>query len=724
MIRVDCARERIFSSHMSSDTPMIKKLGMFGGVFTPNVLTILGVIMYLRLGWVVGNAGLLGAIAIILLAKSITICTGLSLSSVTTNIQIGAGGAYSIISKSLGLETGGSVGIPLYIAQTLSTALYIVGFTEGWVWAFPEYPPWLVAMLVWLIVLTISSISASFATRIQYLVMIVLALSIVSFLATPELPGGNVSLLGSFEEAQFWEVFAVFFPAVTGILAGANMSGDLANPRRAIPLGTMSAIVVTMAIYLVIAYVAATAGTLSELRANQMFMVEKARWEALVVAGILGATFSSALGSMLGAPRILQALAEDGIVPFHSVLAEQTAANNPRNATFFTGMIIAVALTFDLNTLASLITMFFLITYGVLNAVVFIQQSMRIISFRPTFRIPRLVSLLGAVGCVLVMLLIDPLFSAVAFVIIAFLYVWLIRRGLEADWGDIRGGMFLLLAERASRIADKFPKHKISWKPDLLVPIEDPQVWAGPLFFIKSITYPSGSIFAFTMTSEEQAQEKFAALNRLMQPLKEHILVNSVVIDDDDFFRGARLVIQTLRGGAFRPNTLFLTISDDAKNDLVIDQLAMIATHHGLGLILLNQHPRTAFGMHQYVNLWLRDKSPNWHLAILIALHLQLNWNGKINLLTATEEDSAEETRRLYDFLQYVSDQARLPAMTEMHVLTGTFQQALHLAPRADIHIFGLSTNEVPVSFARQVSRWANASCIFVQDSGLESAMV
>jgi len=118
-----------------------EKLGVFGGVFTPDVLTILGVIMYLRLGWVVGNAGFLGAVAIIVLAKLITISTALSMSSITTNIKIGAGGAYSIISKSLGLEAGGSIGIPFYISQTLSAALYIVGFTEGWLRIFPAHPP-------------------------------------------------------------------------------------------------------------------------------------------------------------------------------------------------------------------------------------------------------------------------------------------------------------------------------------------------------------------------------------------------------------------------------------------------------------------------------------------------------------------------------------------------------------------------------------------------------
>lgn len=713
-----------FTQKHPAEAPRIQKFGAFGGVFTPDVLTILGVIMYLRLTWVVGNAGLLGAIVIILLAKSITICTGLSISSVATNIHMGAGGAYSIISKSLGLEAGGSVGIPLYIAQTLSAALYIVGFAEGWLYIFPHHPDWLIRSLAWLILLTISSISAAFAIRIQYLVLTILGLSIVSFLFSPAPPVPEIVSIGSFEEADFWHVFAVFFPAVTGIMAGANMSGDLKDPRRAIPRGTMGAILVTMVIYIAMAFVAARVGTPEELRGNQMFMVDHAWYGPLVLAGILGATFSSALGSMLGAPRLLQAVAEHQIVPFHALLAAKTASNEPRNATFVTGGLIAIALFPDLDTLASLITMFFLITYGVLNMVVFIQQSMQIISFRPTLRIPRLVSLYGALSCLFMMLLIDPIFSTVAFVIIILLYVWLVRRELDPEWGDIRGGVFLLLAERASRITDRFPKHKISWKPDLLVPIEDPQIWAGPLFFIKSITYPSGSIFAFTMANEEQTKEKQEAMDDLLGPLREHILVNAVVIEEEDFSVGAKLVIQTLRGGSFRPNTLLLTVSDSSNDDATLLQLSRTASKYGMGVIILNQHPRMAFGMHRKINLWLRDKSPNWHLAMLIALHLQQNWHGKIHLITVTEDESPEEEQRLHDLLLYTSDQTRLPSTTVSHVLRGSFHAVVQSAPRADINIFGLSSDEVPIDFVRQAPEWVKSSCIFVKDSGFESALV
>jgi solute carrier family 12 sodium/potassium/chloride transporter 2 len=702
-------------------SPKNTKLSTFGGVFTPDVLTILGVIMYLRLGWVVGNAGLLGAIAIILLAKSITIATSLAMSSITTNIKIGAGGAYSIISKSLGLETGGSIGIPFYISQTLSASLYIAGFTEGWLAIFPMHTPEIVFIATWLTLIVIAYISTAFAIRVQYIIMVIIALSIVSFLLSPNEIETSKNLVGNFEDANFWQVFAIFFPAVTGIMAGANLSGDLKDPRRAIPIGTLSAIGVTLIIYLSLAYGFYLFAGPTELRSNQMIMVDKALWGPLVLMGILAATFSSALGSIIGAPRILQALAQQKTIPLNSFFSQKSKNNEPRNAMLFTsGIIIVTLFVGDFDSLAALITMFFLITYGTLNLIVFIQQSMNIISFRPTFKVPRFVSLYGAIGCIFIMFLINPVFSLVALVIIVGLYVWLTRKGLKANWGDIRGGMFLALAERASRIAAKFPRHHVAWKPDMLIPIEDPKLWAGPLLFIRNISYPSGSLFAFSVKNEA-VEETEEAIEELLEPLdKEGILVNSTVLEDQNFLHGTKLVIQTLKGGTFRPNTLFLTLGNNEQKDNNITSLVNIASRFGLGVLILRQHSRMAFGMQKDINLWLRDKSPNWHLAMLIALQLQLNWEGKINLVTVAQ--NSEEETRLFKFLNRLSDRTRLPSLTEFHVLHGSFEDALTKAPRADVNIFGLS-DELHFDFMRNTPEKIKSSCLFVKDSGQESAL-
>ena len=700
----------------------------FGGVFTPDVLTILGVIMYLRLGWVVGNTGFLGALAIILLAKTVTICTGLSMSSITTNIRIGAGGAYSIISKSLGLEAGGSIGIPFYISQILSAALYVIGFTEGWLLIFPDVSPMLVSIAVWVVLLMISGISTHFAIRTQYLIMFIIVGSLVSFLATPALPQTHLPLIGEFEDADFWQAFAVFFPAVTGIMAGANMSGDLRDPRKSIPLGTMSAILITLLIYVGLAYFCAWKIPMEELRSNQMVMVEYALYAPLVIAGLLAATFSSALASLIGAPRILQALSEQKTVPFHQIFVKKTAKNEPLNAIIFSALVMLVAIVAgDLNALATLITMFFLVTYGTLNLIVFIEQSIKIPSFRPTFKIPLFVSFWGAFSCFSLMFFINALFSVVAFLVIVGLYSWLSRKELKADWGDIRGGILLALAERASHLADQFPRHQICWKPDLLVPIDNPSVWVSSLSFIRSITYPSGSIFAFTIHTGEKNPEEdkrkkeeiHRELKNLLTPLSaEKILANYTIIEDQDFLHGAKLVIQTLKGAIFRPNALFLTFGKDQTNDPMLQTLVSYARMGQIGTILLHQHPRMAFGMQKNINLWLRDKSPNWHLAVLLALQVHLNWSGQIHLITVAP---LGEEERLYQFLEHLSDQARLPFMTEFHVLTGNFEEVLAEAPKVDINILGLG-EECDLDLMRKISEKVNSSCLFVADSGHENA--
>ncbi|UCG27347.1 MAG: hypothetical protein JSV24_10265 [Bacteroidales bacterium] len=706
----------------SSPSGGVRKFGTFGGVFTPDVLTILGVIMYLRLGWVVGNAGILGALAIIFLSKSISICTGLSMSSITTNIKIGAGGAYSIISKSLGLEAGGSIGIPFYISLMLSAALYIVGFTQGWLWIFPDHPPIVVSFITLGILLVISYISAHFAIRIQYLIMGIIALSVLSFLLTPNDPVENNQLIGTFENAGFWEVFAVFFPAVTGIMAGANMSGDLRDPRRAIPLGTLTAIGTTLLVYIILALFAWRYISPGELRDNQMALTDNALVRPIVIIGILAATFSSALASMVGAPRVLQALAEQKTVPAHRFFSRRTRNHEPRNAIVFTAACLAVALLAgDLNALATLITMFFLITYGMTNLVVFIQQSMKIISFRPTFKIPPFISFTGAAGSIIIMFLINPVFSIVAITTIVVLYIWLGRRGLKADWGDIRGGMFLVLAERASKLAARFPRHQISWKPDLLLPVDDPKVWTGSLVFIRNIIYPSGSIFAFTVT-DKNTTETEKALNELLEPIQnQNILVNSTIIEDNTFLHGAKLVIQTLNAGALRPNTLFLTIGKSDGKDYIIKELLNHSGKFNMGTIILRKHQDLGFGRQKNVNLWLRDKSPNWHLAMLIALQLIQNWDGRLHLITSTTNES--DIGRLYRFLENISDQARLPSLTEFLVLTGDFEDNLIKAPRSDINIFGMP-EDPDFNFMRESAERIKSSCIYVKDSGTESALI
>jgi hypothetical protein len=319
------------------------------------------------------------------------------------------------------------------------------------------------------------------------------------------------------------------------------------------------------------------------------------------------------------------------------------------------------------------------------------------------------------------MFLINPVFSVIAIIIIIALYSYLTKKGLQSKSGDLRGGMFIVLAELASRIASKFPRHNVAWKPDLLIPIEEPKVWSGPLLFIRNIVHPSGSIFAFSVRNNDTDQTR-KSLNELLKPLREgRLLINSAVIQDEDFLHGARLVIQTLEGIPFRPNTLFLTLGNSDEKNKIISEMVSNAVKHNLGVIILRQHPRIAFGMQKTVNLWLRDKSPNWHLAVLVTLQLQLNWEGKINLITVAERK--EERYKMYKFLNELSKQTRLPSLTEFHVLTGGFKEVISSAPTGDVSIFGLA-EDLHFGFMRDLTEATNSSCLFIRDSGEESAIV
>ena len=495
---------RKFRTWTVTTSPDERKFGTFDGVFLPTLLTIMGAVMYLRTGWVVGNAGLGGGLLIILLANFITICTALSISSVATNIRVKAGGAFSIISQSLGLEVGGSVTVPFYLAQAISVAFYIFAFSEGWLRIFPTHSPEIVVFASYGVCFAIASVSVNLAARVRYPILIIITLSLFSIIlgSLPKFGGFTQipRVWGDFPSGNFWAVFAVFFPAVTGVLTGVNMSGTLKDPRRSIPKGIIAAVVLTMLVYLGLAYWVSRVATPTELLTNLTIMVDRAAYGPAILVGILAATFSAALNSLVGAPRVLQAIAEHRILPGGDIFGRESATGEPRPAMYLTGGIGIATLLFGLvggglNAIAPLMTMFFLIVYAVLNGVVMLEQLIGLVSFRPLFRVSRWVPMVGLVGCVFAMFLINPIFSLVAMVVVIVLYAYLSRRKLRAPWSDVRSGLFVTLAEWAAKRVISLPTaQERAWKPSLLVPAQSTQNLQGSYRFLRAITYPRGSV--------------------------------------------------------------------------------------------------------------------------------------------------------------------------------------------------------------------------------------
>ena len=722
----------------------IKKFGTFGGVFTPTLLTILGVIMYLRMGWVVGNAGLLGTWLIIIVSFLITLCTALSMSAITTNIRIGAGGAYAIISQALGLEVGGSLGIPRYISQGLAVTMYIFGFREGWLGIFPYHDPFLVDIAVFLFLFSIAYISANLAIKTQYIIMVVIALSLISIIlaaynGSMQIPMSDALSWGTFKGSpennfkggNFWIVFAVFFPAATGIMAGANMSGELKDPKTSIPVGTLWAIGVSFIIYMALAYWLARTATEEELLTNYNIIIEKAYFGPLIIAGVLGATFSSALASIVGSSRILFAMGEHQVLPYSNFLAGQSSNGQPRNAMIVTGVLIfATMLLRNINAIAPLVTLFFLVTYAMINIVVIIEQRLGLISYRPLFKVNKWIPWVGLISSVLAMFIINPTISLITIMIVFVVYWYLSKQNLDTPFEDVRSGLFVSFAEWAAKHTwGMKTMQQRAWKPNLMVPVRDVVGAKGNFQFLRNIANPKGSIKLLGIEPFSENSKLVKELNDLSKSfINKGVFSSWTVINTEEFAKGVNYGNQALKGAFFRPNIIFLNLQDHDDFETEIRPVIKESIRLEIGVLLFSAHPTARLGQRNTINVWVRDRKDNWSLgwdignldlSTLIAYKLKTNWDAKIRLITVIDDE--KEKDNALTFLKSLVTLARLPqTLTEVHV--GDFRTIVNQAPSADINIFGMEES-LTFEFIKEITTSTNSSCLFVKDSGHESIL-
>jgi amino acid transporter len=722
----------------------VKKFGTMAGVFTPTFLTILGVIMYIRHPWVVGNAGVVGALLIIIVAVAITFSTALSLSSITTNIRIGSGGAFSLISQSLGLEIGGAIGIPFFFSQAVAVAMYIFGFREGMQMLLPEFNPLLLDTLIFILVMGIAFISTSFAFKIQYIIMAIIILSLVSIvggLAIHELnynfqwfgnyPGSKEN---NFSGSSFWIVFAVFFPAVTGVMAGANMSGDLNNPRKSIPSGTISAVVITTIVYMGLVIVAAMLATPQELIENYNIFIDKSYFPPIVLAGLLGATLSSALGSFVGAPRILLALGEKRILPKGAFLAKKNKKGEPFNAMIITAIIVIIGLSLrDLNTIAPLITMFFMITYAMVNVVALIEQSLALPSFRPTLKIPLIIPLIGALGSLTVMFIISATVAMASLIFIILFYFYLVKQKLKSEAGDSRSGLFTALAEWSTKKTTELsPSREVrSWRPDLLIPVTAPKEVRSSFKLIESIVAPKGSVkFLALRDIHQDLEDKLQVFlpevtNRLK---KQNISTSYTYVNGIEISSILKVSMQSLNVAFFKPNTLFIPVKENEKFYSEFDSIINTAKQNGYGLLLYIPFENVGLSLEKDITLWLKDFSEGWSttynvqnndLAILVSLLLQKNWKGNLKVMLSNDSTgiNCEEDINLFN------DLVRFPANTRLESYSIENEINLFTKYSTDINVLALPENKSVTELVSFVNL-TRTSTLFCLDSYNENALV
>lgn len=498
-------------------------LGTFGGVFTPSILTILGLVLFLRVPYVVGGVGLLRSLVILGLATTVSVLTTISLATVATNLKVRGGGEYFLISRTLGVEAGGAIGVVLYLALSVSIAFYATGFAEATAAAFDRDGTGtiqLIASGLILVMTGIGLVGADLATRLQYVVMALLVFSLGSFFlgGLGDFDGGVLAdNWGAPEEGDvdFWEAFAIFFPAVTGFSQGVAMSGDLRTPGRSITRGTFAAVGLSTLVYLasmVVLAAGAPAATLVARTTTIMGDFAPAAWT--ILAGVLAATVSSALASTLGGPRILQRLARDRVLPGLGPFAVGAGPrDNPRPGTLLSAAIaLGVVAVGDLNTVAPIISMFFLATYGLINYATWFEIRASSTAFRPRFRwFDHRVSLAGTLACGAAIVLINPIAGSVAAVVLVGLFRYLRRRNAPDRWSDSAGAYHYTRARWHLRRLTDHPRTR-DWRPCSLVFVpRDPEVRARMLTMASWMEGGAGYTTAVRLVEGEGARTRARA---------------------------------------------------------------------------------------------------------------------------------------------------------------------------------------------------------------------
>ncbi|NMM49818.1 APC family permease [Marinigracilibium pacificum] len=642
----------------------IKKFGTFAGVFTPSILTILGVIMYLRLPMIVGTAGLWYTLGIILVAHIISASTGLSVSSIATDKKVEAGGTYYIISRSLGLPIGGTLGIALFVGLSFSTSLYLIGFSESLLSYF-DLPTdintiRITGSIALFAVTAITFISTSLAIKSQFFIMAAIALSLVSIFVGNDAHETTQTVFEPLSgEVSIMLLFGIFFPAVTGFEAGVSMSGDLENPKKSIPVGTIAAIVFGLVAYVLIASFFAFTVDAEELANNPNVLFDISWIPELVIAGIWGATISSALGSILGAPRILQATAIDKIT--WSWFGKGTGeANEPRNALILTFIIAELGILIgELDVIARIVSIFFITTYGFINLSCAFEK-LTSADFRPQFKIPAWVSILGALACLVVMIQLDLTAMIGAVVILGGIYVYFRRKQMVLESGDSWSGVWSSLVKSGLQNLTQKQEHSRNWRPNSLVFSGSENQRKHLIELGTAISGRLGIMTAFEL-KEDGKPIRIPNDCEWKETTESGNGYFRYTVDCSRVYEGMDDLIRVYGFSGVRPNTVLMGWTADEDNKEDFRKLVETIYEQDMNGVWLNYNKSKGFGRKKFIDLWWRGKGKDltFHFSLLRHLQSSPGWKDvKIRVLAISQTHDQDE--KLYSLLKSTLEKFRL----------------------------------------------------------------
>ncbi len=679
-----------------------KKFGFFAGVFTPSILTILGVIMYMRLGWVVGHAGLTGSIVIILIAHVISVATGLSISSIATNKQVKAGGVYYVLSRSLGLPMGGAIGYTLFIATSLSIALYLIGFAENFnpvLGMGSSINDFRVSGTLALLLLTaLVYISTSVAIKSQYFILAAIILSLFAiFTGNPEISLDPVNVISDNQEVSFAVLFGIFFPAVTGFTAGIAMSGDLKDPKKDIPVGTLLAIGVGLVIYLILAVYLSTNVDEGILQTNYNVLMDIALFAPFVIAGIWGATLSSALGGLLGGPRIFQAMSVDNITPFSKIFATGVGkSNEPRNALILTIIIAEIGVLIgELDAIARLVSIFYLMAYNFINLSFFLE-SWANSDFSPKFKVSKWVGAIGFLATFTVMFQMDPVAMVIAYLVLFGMYFFLKRKEMSLNTGDIWGSVWSSVVKAGLRKMDGMEENQNYWRPNILLFSGGTEKRPYLIEVSQDLGGRSGMISNFDLIESPDAKVLF--------PKKDKGVNNADIREDgiftrrqevQDVYTGIETIASVYGFSGIEPNTVLMGWARKTEHPAHFANLTQSLIDLDYNVLYLDYDEEKGFGKYETIDLWWRGISNNVILNIRLVKFIlsSQRWaNAKVRVLLVNEDntDRSEISGRINDVLNEFRLHAEIKIINNSTEKLSIFELMKHYSNFTDLVFIGV----------------------------------
>jgi len=645
-------------------------------VFFTAISTILGAILFLRFGYAVGTLGFWGVVAIILLGHLVTLPTALAISEIATNKRVEGGGEYFIISRSFGLNIGATIGIVLYLSQAISVAFYVIAFTEAFESFFhfmstqvglslPRQVISIPAMVA--LAFIIIKRGAGIGVKLLYWVVGILFLSLVLFFMgkTDYSAAHSFSLwAGEFRhKADFFVVFAIVFPAFTGMTAGVGLSGDLKNPSKSIPLGTTLATLCGMILYFFIAYKLASSASVDELTNNQLVMAKIAWGGAIVIPlGLAASTISSALGSIIVAPRTLQALAADGSFP-SSRLNRWLAIGRPRdgepvNASLVTAVIAMVFVILgDVNAVAEVISMFFMLTYGSLCLISFLNHFGSSPSYRPYFKSRWYLSLIGTLVSVWVMFMINALYSMGAIVIMTLIYLYINhynkeRKGLETIFTNaifqLNRNLQVFLQKKSSK------KMGFEWRPSAICISEDSFKRDAAFKVLNWISYKYGfGTFIhliegyYSKQTYEQSKEEQKRLIAQFGEIDNQVYVDTLI--SPSYTSAIAQVIQAPGIAGMENNMVIFEYDKHHPESLkaIIDNFSLVSAGR-FDVCIMSSSPK-AINYKGGIHVWIKSSdAENANLMIMLSFIMtgHPDWQrAEIKIFESCKPERMDETR-------------------------------------------------------------------------------